>query len=636
MYATASGREWGEIHDPLLAECSERHRLKLVPTQYRQIRDAKTTLSEPCAGIVIEMIYGWPSRAHLRLARQALDLGRRVFFYWPREEAVEHIDDERLGSYRRLWLLVHTAFLYSNSKIRLKNLYSKSKARLKSILREKTPPRIKDTLRPYYFMARSMPRRIISERRLTVDMFIPGHLERRATRICNEDLAELLANAKSVAINPGHFSATESHTKKNTGAYIRTDFWAQISSGGSYGHTCFVAKELNARSARFTCYMPHRYSLLDSFDLQQTVLSSPGVHGNEVTILQGGRHYYSQLAPLLAKDRPDYIYERLCLGNYAGARLSQELNIPYIVEYNGSEISIMRSFSDSSYIHEDIYLSAEAVAFKQATVISVISEAVRDDLLGRGVDADKILVNPNGADMDTYKPAGKEDKAALRQTLGFTETNRVIAFTGTFGGWHGIDILAEAIPEICRQAPEARFLLIGDGNYKHLVDAQIRQHSLESRVTCTGRVPQHEGALLLGAADIFVSPHSRHMIDNRFFGSPTKLFEYMAMGGGIVASDLEQIGEVLSPALRADNLHDISRLDDKRAILCKPGSLAEFVNATLFLVNHPDIATILGKNARNAIESEYSWSRHVDRLWSFVREHHDRSQLRGNISASHS
>ncbi|MDZ4730695.1 MAG: glycosyltransferase family 4 protein [Xanthomonadales bacterium] len=623
LYATAAGSEWGEIHDPLLADCSERHRLKLAPTQYRLISDAKAALSEPCVGIVIEMIYGWPSRAHLQLARQALRLGRRAFFYWPREEAVEHIDDERLGSYRRLWLLVHTAYLYSNGK-----------THLKSSLREKIPPGVRDRLRPCYHLARSLTRRIITEKKLSADMFIPHYLERKTTKACNEDLINLVSNAKPVAMQLD-FTPTTHVRIEGTGIYLRTDFWAQISSGGSYGHTCFVAKELAALTERFTCYMPYRYTLLDGLGLRQTVMHPPGHQGDELTILRGSRHCHTQLVPILSKNKPAYIYERICLGNYAGAQLSQELGIPYIVEYNGSEISMMRTFSVGGYVHENLYLLAEAAAFQQATVISVISEAVRDDVLKRGIDPRKVLVNPNGADLDIYKPANKEGKAALRRKLGFSDDDQVIAFTGTFGGWHGVDILADAIPEICRQAPEARFLLIGDGNYKHLIDAQVRQHGLESRVHCTGRVPQQEGAYLLGAADIFVSPHNSHMVDSRFFGSPTKLFEYMAMGGGIVASDLEQIGEVLSPAFRAGALpSNVTEVGNERAVLCKPGALDEFVAATLFLVRHPDIAATLGKNAREAVESEYSWVRHVERLWAFVREQDHQNPARTELTLS--
>src|SRR5439155_13764032 len=109
----------------------------------------------------------------------------------------------------------------------------------------------------------------------------------------------------------------------------------------------------------------------------------------------------------------------------------------------------------------------------------------------------------------------------------------VVGFSGTFGGWHGIDVLAAAIPKICARAPEAKFLLIGDGSQKAMLDESIVTHQLESRVRSVGRVAQNDGARLLGACDVFVSPHNRHMIDSRFFGSPTKLFEYMAMARGI-------------------------------------------------------------------------------------------------------
>jgi glycosyltransferase involved in cell wall biosynthesis len=108
------------------------------------------------------------------------------------------------------------------------------------------------------------------------------------------------------------------------------------------------------------------------------------------------------------------------------------------------------------------------------------------------------------------------------------------------------------------------------------------------------------------------------MVDSRFFGSPTKLFEYMAMGGGIVGSDLEQIGEVLSPALHATNLTDSFLTTHERSVLCTPGSVGEFVEAVIFLARHSDIAAALGRNARQAAEKDFSWQNHVARLWSFA------------------
>jgi ubiquinone/menaquinone biosynthesis C-methylase UbiE len=111
------------------------------------------------------------------------------------------------------------------------------------------------------------------------------------------------------------------------------------------------------------------------------------------------------------------------------------------------------------------------------------------------------------------------------------------------------------------------------------------------------------------------------MVDSPFFGSPTKIFEYMAMGGGIVASDLEQIGEVLSPALRVSDLaRPDSTVSNHRSVLCTPGDVEEFVAGVVGLVRRPELCCALGRNARQAVVDHYTWERHVDRLWSFARE----------------
>ena len=164
-----------------------------------------------------------------------------------------------------------------------------------------------------------------------------------------------------------------------------------------------------------------------------------------------------------------------------------------------------------------------------------------------------------------------------------------------------------------------RFLLIGDGNLKpKLLDA-IVQYGLHGQVVDVGRTEQREGARVLKAADIFVSPHSSHMRDTPFFGSPTKLFEYMALGGGIVASDLEQIGMVMSPALRpADFARSSATVRNERGVLCKPGDVGDFVSGVLALVRHRDVAEALGRNAREAALREFSWTRHVARIWDHI------------------
>lgn len=404
-----------------------------------------------------------------------------------------------------------------------------------------------------------------------------------------------------------------------TGLYLRTDYWAPIVSGGSYGHTCYQARALARTTENFACITSNKFPLLDDLGLRQVVVRPDGFDSTELSLVRANDYYYQALKPAVELIRPAYIFERACLGNFVGARLSSELGIPYVVEYNGSEISMKRSFDTGPYQLEDIYLEAEKVTFDQASIISVISDAVRDDVIKRGIDPAKIVVNWNAVDLAAYGPLPAAKRLALRTELGFSPGHRVICFIGTFGGWHGIEVLAEALPRIAKANANARFLLIGDGNFKHLVREVIEKHGLQSIVTDCGRVPQARGAELMAAADMFVSPHSSHMVDSRFFGSPTKLFEYMAYGVGIVASDLEQIGEIMRPSLTpADLGAGAPSVGDARGILCKPGSVDEFVTAVVRLTERPDLSLALGQNARRAAERHFTWDGHVAKLWQFI------------------
>lgn len=403
------------------------------------------------------------------------------------------------------------------------------------------------------------------------------------------------------------------------GLYFRFDYWAPGSSGGSYGHTCYVCKELDRLTDRFTVVTANPFALLDEFGVHSVRVKAPFLEASDLHILNAGRAYETLLSPLVQAVRPGFIYERLCLGNVAGAIASRTHSIPYIVEYNGSELSLRKSFDGSSFEQEGAFLAAEAFAFAQATCINVVSKHIRDDLVERGVDAGKILVNPNCVDPEDYAPAEPAEKSAIRREFGLREDAVVAGFIGTFGGWHGIDVLAAALKPVLDQAPDLQFLLIGDGNFAHLVDDQIAEHGLQQRVIRTGQLPQRAGLRALKACDLYLSPHSSHMVDRPFFGSPTKLFEYMAMAGGIVASDLEQIGEVLKPAFTAAEIHAGSvTVGRQRAVLCHPGDVADFVKGVVGLARQPDAAQAMGANARTAAIRHYSWREHVLNIFRFM------------------
>jgi glycosyltransferase involved in cell wall biosynthesis/ubiquinone/menaquinone biosynthesis C-methylase UbiE len=618
LYVDSTGRI-GPLDDPRLDSMSERHLIPLLPPPLAP-GDATAALGQDQSlGLLLEIGTGCPDRRQLSLLKLGLDQQRRVWLYWPAEGAAEVGTYERLASYRRHQRVI--------------GFYERVVAPLLRLIG--VPLRISYALQgmpsrdmPKWFIKRVA--RVMGWREPSAGS-PPAHTSkagadgeaptvppmlRHAQRLAALKVARQAARA--IPLRPFSKHPDQQHRIPGYGVYLRTDFWAPIVSGGSYGHTCYVAKELAAVTESFVCFTANRFPLLDESGLTQIVMPRPSETNNEDDIASAVPHYLSQLRPIFEELRPAYIYERLCLGNSAAALLSAEFAVPYIVEYNGSEISMRRSFEDSGYVYEAEYLETEALAFEQATIISVVSAEIRHTLVARGVDPAKILVNPNGVDLAAYAPAPREERESIRAGLGFDEADRVIGFTGTFGGWHGIDVLSEAIPRICQAVPSAKFLLIGDGHFKTLVDRAVTTFGLERRVRSTGRVPQVEGARLLKACDIYVSPHSAHMIDSKFFGSPTKVFEYMALGGGIVASDLEQIGQVLSPSMTPDDASAGASVTDERAVLCTPGNVGQFVQAVVALAKHPDTAGALGRNARQAAATHYSWARHVANIWMFA------------------
>lgn len=404
-----------------------------------------------------------------------------------------------------------------------------------------------------------------------------------------------------------------------TGVYLRTDYWAPIVSGGSYGHTCYQARALARTTEQFIALTANHFPLLDEIGLRQVVVKPAGLGSSEHELVRANEFYQTALRTTLEVVRPTYLFERLCLGNYSAAQICRDVSIPYFVEYNGSEISMKRSFDSKPYELEEFYLDAEQAAFEQATLISVISDVVRDEIVKRGIDPRKVLVNWNAVDLEAYKSPSNADRQALRRELGFSDSDQIVCFIGTFGGWHGVDVLAAALPRVLREAPEARFLLIGDGNHKAQVDSVIEANKIGDRVVCTGRVAQAHGAKLMGAADIFVSPHSRHMVDSRFFGSPTKLFEYMGYGRAIVATDLEQIGEVMRPSIGpGETSRSPSSITVERGLLCRPGNVDEFVAGVVGLVRNPELGRALGRNALKAAQANFTWDAHVKKLWHFA------------------
>lgn len=302
----------------------------------------------------------------------------------------------------------------------------------------------------------------------------------------------------------------------------------------------------------------------------------------------------------IERQPPDFIYQRYSRFSWAGVEASLRTRRPLFLEYNGSEVWVGRYWDRVGML--SLLERFERLNLAAAARIFVVSEVERRNLLRAGVSACKIIVNPNGVDADRFQPGvGGE---GVRRELGIDDDETLAGFVGTFGPWHGVLALAEAIKLIPAEA-RVRFLLIGSGVLRDEVERTLREAGALRRVIFTGVVSHQKVPALLDACDVLVSPHVPLEDGSDFFGSPTKLFEYMAMGKGIVASRLGQIGEVLT--------------DEETALLVEPGDARELSGAILRLTNSPALRQRLGAAARAEAVAHHTWERNAGRILDAYR-----------------
>jgi glycosyltransferase involved in cell wall biosynthesis len=302
----------------------------------------------------------------------------------------------------------------------------------------------------------------------------------------------------------------------------------------------------------------------------------------------------------IEREQPDFIYQRYSRFSWAGVEASQRTGRPLFLEYNGSEVWVGRYWDRVGSLgllerYERLNLAASARIF-------VVSEVERRNLLRVGVEDEKIVVNPNGVDAERFQPDIGGERA--RAELGIERNETLVGFVGTFGPWHGVLALAEAI-KLMPQDARVRFLLVGSGSLRGEVERILREGNATGRVIMTGAVEHERVPLLLDACDVLASPHVPLEDGSEFFGSPTKLFEYMAMGKGIVASRLGQIGEVLT--------------HEETALLVEPGNARELSDAILRLVNSAQLRERLGAAARRESIARHTWTHNARRVLDAYR-----------------
>lgn len=209
--------------------------------------------------------------------------------------------------------------------------------------------------------------------------------------------------------------------------------------------------------------------------------------------------------------------------------------------------------------------------------VVAITHGLRDDLVALGMDPAAIEVAPDAFDPRRFENA--PSRADSRRALSIPETEPLVVYAGHLFAWKGADTLVEA----AANAP-FRLLLVG-GRPEDRARIEQRIAALgATNITLHPPVPPSEVPRFLAAADVLVLPNSRKQRISERYTSPLKLFEYLAMGRPIVASDLPSLREVLT--------------DRENARLVAPDDAAALRRGLSEMIEDRPLATALAARAK--------------------------------------
>jgi len=278
-------------------------------------------------------------------------------------------------------------------------------------------------------------------------------------------------------------------------------------------------------------------------------------------------------------------------------RVGRELGIPVVYEVRAfwEDAAVDHRTTTDGSLRYRLTKQLETYALRQAAHVFTICEGLRQDIAGRGISADKVTVIPNAVDIDKFEPSGVPDEA-LKVNLGLAGAT-VLGFIGSFYAYEGLDLLLGAMPEMLRQRPEVRVLLVGGGPQEDALRMQAQKLGLADKVVFTGRVPHAEVGRYYDLVDVLCYP--RHSMRLTELVTPLKPLEAMAQGRLLVASDVGGHKELIR--------------NGETGVLFKAGSAEALAAAVDGLLAQRSQWPAMRVAGRHFVETERNWPRSVSR-----------------------
>ena len=238
--------------------------------------------------------------------------------------------------------------------------------------------------------------------------------------------------------------------------------------------------------------------------------------------------------------------------------------------------------------------------YQHVDAIFTVTLHLKNHILSYNVPESRIRVLPSGVDSDLFSPGPRSTE--LMQQFGIGSQDQVILFMGTIYRFSGLDRVIRDFPKILSRQPKARLLIVGCGEDEERLKELSVQGGLSSHIIFAGLHPYAALVDIIRSADVCINPFELNGITRDIL--PTKLFQYLACGKPVVATELP--GTI--PFLAGP---------EHGMVYC---SLDAFTDCICDLLDAPERCKELGKKGVEITKSKYEWKQIAETMVSWIAE----------------
>ena len=306
-------------------------------------------------------------------------------------------------------------------------------------------------------------------------------------------------------------------------------------------------------------------------------------HPNFLTWVLLFNHFLSKrMADVTKSIDFDVLHVHDWLAAFSGISFKHYIKKPMVLTVHSTEVGRAQGLhSPDSFSINGI----EWWATYEADRVIVCSQSMKKEICDHfNLSLDKVDVIPNAIDVTKYQiPV---DRGAVRQRYGVGYGEKLILCVGRLVPQKGIEYFIRAIPTIVKRYPEAKFIVVGEGWSRDILEAEARASGHVKKIRFTGFASDKEVIEIMTSADVLVVPSIYEP-----FGIVA--LEGMATGVPVVASQVGGLAEVID--------------HDHTGLFVYPRSPDSIAWAVERILSDPDHAKWLTENAKEKLHKAYSW-----------------------------